>query len=148
MEEIENKSNDVALSEMSETKSINQEQLEFKNNYESFTDNHSEEDNNNNNINDDKITDEKDVNLNNQDDLDDDIYNNNKYNEDEDNDEDDDDDDNDNNLDDDNDNIYNKSDEFKLPEVDWDNLEAKLKQAQLEINKQVINKLLFFLIFI
>jgi hypothetical protein len=26
---------------------------------------------------------------------------------------------------------------FKLPEVDWDNLEAKLKEAQIEINTQV-----------
>lgn len=26
---------------------------------------------------------------------------------------------------------------FKLPEVDWENLEAKLKEAQIEINTQV-----------
>lgn len=29
--------------------------------------------------------------------------------------------------------------EFKLPEVDWENLEAKLKLAQQEINLQVSN---------
>lgn len=29
---------------------------------------------------------------------------------------------------------------FKLPEVDWENLEAKLKEAQIEINTQVNEK--------
>lgn len=37
-----------------------------------------------------------------------------------------------------NDNELFDNDEFKLPEVDWDNLEAKLKQAKLEIDNQVI----------
>ena len=34
--------------------------------------------------------------------------------------------------------------EFELPQVDWEGLEAKLKQAQLEINTQVI----FFLFYL
>ena len=39
-----------------------------------------------------------------------------------------------------NENHYNDDDnEFKLPVVDWENLEAKLKEAQNEINNQVIN---------
>ena len=44
---------------------------------------------------------------------------------------------NENNFDS-NENSSNES-EFKMPEVDWENLEAKLKQAQQEISKQVIS---------
>ena len=33
--------------------------------------------------------------------------------------------------------LEENDDEYKLPEVDWVNLEAKLKEAQLEINNQV-----------
>ena len=46
-----------------------------------------------------------------------------------------------------NENNYNDDDnEFKLPVVDWENLEAKLKEAQKEINNQVF-KILFISIF-
>ena len=45
-----------------------------------------------------------------------------------------------------NDDILDNDDlDFKLPEVDWINLEAKLKEAQQEINSQVIQYSLFFL---
>ena len=40
------------------------------------------------------------------------------------------------NQDEDNSSTGNESD-FKIPEVDWENLEAKLKEAQQEISKQV-----------
>ena len=52
------------------------------------------------------------------------------------------------NDDDANDLIYNEDclendDEYKLPEVDWVNLEAKLKEAQLEVNQQVNNMFIY-----